>query len=56
MKTDECVLFSGAANGAESEFGAAAERRGIDEVNFTFEGHKDARSRGIRVRSSSTVT
>ena len=49
MKTDECVLFRGAANGAESEFGAAAERRGIDEVNFTFEGHKDARSRGIRV-------
>ena len=49
MKTDECVLFSGAANGAESEFGSAAERRGIDEVNFTFEGHKDARSRGIRV-------
>ncbi len=49
MKTDECVLFSGAANGAESEFGAAAERRGIDEVNFTFEGHKDARNRGIRV-------
>ena len=30
MKTDECVLFSGAANGAESEFGAAAERRGIE--------------------------
>ena len=27
MKTDDCVLFSGAANGAESEFGAAAERR-----------------------------
>ncbi len=49
MKTDECVLFSGAANGAESEFGVAAERRGIDEVNFTFEGHKDERSRGIRV-------
>ena len=49
MKTDECVLFSGAANGAESEFGAAAERRGIDEVNFTFEGHNDARTRGIRV-------
>ncbi len=49
MKAEECVLFSGAANGAESEFGAAAERRGIDEVNFTFEGHKDARGRGIRV-------
>jgi hypothetical protein len=49
MKPEDCVLFSGAANGAESEFGAAAERRGIDEVNFTFEGHKDARSRGLRI-------
>jgi len=49
VKPEECVLFSGAANGAESEFGAAAERRGIDEVNFTFSGHNDARRRGIRV-------
>ena len=49
MKPEECVLFSGAANGAESEFGAAAERRGIEEVNFTFDGHNDARRRGIRV-------
>jgi hypothetical protein len=49
VKPEQCVLFSGAANGAESEFGAAAERRGIDEVNFTFDGHKDARTRGIRV-------
>ena len=49
MNPDSCVLFSGAANGAESEFGSVAERHGIDEVNFTFEGHNDARSRGIRV-------
>ena len=42
MNTEDCVLFSGAANGAESEFGAAAERHGIDEVNFTFERHNDA--------------
>ncbi len=49
MKVEDCVLFSGAANGAESAFGAAAERHGIAEVNFTFEGHNDARSRGIRV-------
>lgn len=42
-------MFSGAASGAEAEFGAAAERHGIEEVNFTFEGHNDARSRGIRV-------
>jgi len=49
MKSDDCVLFSGAANGAEFEFGAAAERHGIDEVNYTFEEHSDARTRGIRV-------
>ena len=42
-------MFSGAASGAEAEFGAAAERHGIEEVNFTFEGHNDARQRGIRV-------
>jgi hypothetical protein len=49
VKVEECVLFSGAAQGAEAEFGACAERYGIDEVNYTFEGHKDARRRGIRV-------
>jgi hypothetical protein len=49
MKPDACILFSGAANGAEARFGEAAERHGIAEVNFTFEGHNDARTRGIRV-------
>ena len=49
MKVEDCVLFSGAAQGAEAEFGACAQRYGIDEVNYTFEGHKDARQRGIRV-------
>ena len=49
MKPEDCILYSGAANGAEAGFGAAAERHGIDEVNFTFEGHNDARRRGIRV-------
>jgi len=49
MNREDCILFSGAANGAEAAFGEAAEKHGIDEVNFTFEGHKDARTRGIRV-------
>jgi hypothetical protein len=56
MKPEECVLYSGAAGGAESEFGAAAERRGIDEVNFTFDGHNDARHRGIRVLTHEELT
>jgi hypothetical protein len=49
VKPEECILFSGAAGGAEAAFGAAAERWGIDEVNYSFEGHRDARTRGLRV-------
>jgi hypothetical protein len=49
MKKSDYILFSGAAPGAEAEFGACAERHGIEEVNFTFEGHTEARRRGIRV-------
>ncbi|HYC56265.1 MAG TPA: hypothetical protein VEL28_15120 [Candidatus Binatia bacterium] len=49
LDKEECILFSGAAQGAEAEFGTVAERHGIEEVNFTFDGHSDARTRGIRV-------
>ena len=49
MTLSESILFSGGAPGAEAEFGACAERRGIEEVNFTFEGHQIARRRGVRV-------
>lgn len=49
MNREDCVLYSGAASGAEAAFGDAAERHGIAEVNFTFEGHNDARTRGMRV-------
>ncbi len=48
-KANDCTLFSGGANGAEAEFGANAERHGIDEVNYTFEEHQIARTRGVRV-------
>src|ERR1041384_3942706 len=49
MNKTDFILFSGGAAGAEAEFGACAERHGIEEVNFTFEGHKDVRHRGVRV-------
>jgi hypothetical protein len=49
MDGRDCILFSGGAVGAEAEFGACAERHGIEEVNFTFDGHKIARTRGVRV-------
>jgi hypothetical protein len=41
-------LVSGGNKGAEAEFGACAERWGLAEVNFTFEGHRLLdRQRGI---------
>lgn len=49
MNARDCILFSGGAPGAEAAFGACAERHGVEEVNFTFDGHKIDRHRGVRV-------
>ena len=49
MDTKDYILFSGGARGAEAAFGANAERLGIEEVNFTFEGHSIVRDRGVRM-------
>jgi hypothetical protein len=49
MQPSDSILFSGGAPGAEAEFGACAERHGVEEVNFTFEGHKIERRRGVRM-------
>ncbi len=43
------TLFSGGANGAETEFGVLAEQYGVQEVNYSFEGHQHERVRGLRV-------
>ena len=49
MSASEFTLFSGGAQGAEAEFGKQAERFGVQEVNFSFEGHKIERTRGLRM-------
>lgn len=50
MRTpQDCVLYSGGAAGTEAYFGAVAERYGLQEVNFSFEGHQIERTRGVRV-------
>ena len=51
MNATDCILFSGGAPGAEAAFGACAERYGVEEVNFTFDGHTIDRHRGARVLS-----
>lgn len=49
MQREDVILFSGGALGAEEAFGSCAESFGVEEVNFSFDGHKPARTRGLRV-------
>jgi archaellum biogenesis ATPase FlaH len=45
-------LISGGSRGAEAEFGACAERWGMRELNYSFEGHRYLeRKRGVVVLS-----
>ncbi len=41
------TLYSGGHAGAEEQFGSCAERWGIQEVNFSYKGHKVARDKNI---------
>ncbi|MDL2290827.1 hypothetical protein LJC09_01810 [Desulfovibrio sp. OttesenSCG-928-F20] len=52
LNPKECILYSGGAAGAESFFGLMAEGCGVEEVNFSFEGHQIERTRGVRVLTS----
>ncbi len=40
MNASACTLFHGGLKGAETVFGENAEKLGINEVIFTFEGHR----------------
>ena len=42
----DCTLYTGGAAGSEAAFGRTAERWGVREVAFTFEGHRQARTTG----------
>ena len=44
MKKEGCIVFSGGVKGAEAEFASLAEEFGLEEVNYTFEGHKIVRN------------
>ena len=56
MSNSSFTLFSGGAQGAENQFGKLAEYHGLAEVNFTFEGHKIERTRGVRVLTDEELT
>lgn len=45
MNAQDCTLYHGGLKGAESMFGEHAEQHGVQEVIFTFEGHRLNRDR-----------
>jgi len=47
----DCTLYSGGAKGSETVFGELSERYGLQEINFSFEGHTQARGRGRKLLS-----
>lgn len=49
VKASEFTLYSGGLRGSESEFGVQAEKWGVGEVNFSYEGHQPDRDRGLVV-------
>lgn len=52
----ESILYSGGAAGTEAFFGQQAEKYGLQEVNFSFEGHQVERTRGIRILTNEELT
>jgi len=46
-KPSNYTLYSGGHEGAESFFGECAEKYGVNEVTFTFEGHALKRSKNL---------
>ncbi|MDD3618083.1 MAG: hypothetical protein RBR09_07365 [Desulfobulbaceae bacterium] len=55
MKSEECTLYHGGLKGAESLFGETAEKYGVNEVVFTFEGHRLNREKNLVVLSETDL-
>ncbi|SHN50873.1 hypothetical protein [Desulfovibrio litoralis] len=56
LNAKDCTVFSGGASGTEDFFGRLAEEYGINEVNYSFDGHQSERTRGVKVLSSEELT
>lgn len=49
MDSTKCTLFSSGLKGAEATFGELAEKMGVKEVIYSFEGHKLAREENVTI-------
>ena len=55
MEKEKYTLYSGGLKGAEETFGEYAQKYGINEINFSFEGHKCARQKNITMLSDADL-
>jgi len=51
MDNTKCTLYSSGLKGAEETFGEAAEKRSINEIIYSFEGHKLSRDKNTIILS-----
>ena len=56
MSKSKYCLYSGGLKGAEQTFGECAERYNIDEVTFSFDGHRLSRKKNVKVLSESELS
>lgn len=49
MIKEKCTLYSSGLKGAEETFGEAAEKYGVKEVIYSFEGHKLSRDKNVKI-------
>ena len=55
MNSEGCTLYHGGLKGAESIFGKTAEKYGVKEMIFSFEGHKLNRDNNTVILSESEL-
>ena len=51
LEPDKITLYTGGHKGTEEYFGKTAEKWGMPEVTFNFEGHEISRERGLKMLS-----
>jgi hypothetical protein len=51
----DCTLYSGGHVGAETYFGECAEKFGVNEITYSFEGHQLKRDKNVLVLTDSEL-
>jgi hypothetical protein len=51
-KPDQFTFYGGGHRGTEVEFGRLAEQYGVQEINYSFDGHQPERNKGLHILSS----